>query len=114
MNYKILCLLLLWIILIFYYFNSKRENFTQGYNYLIPECIRHCQLTVNDRNPYYSQYEDDNFFSLDYCEQKCINEYNKKKSCPSEYPIRDPTYCEKPLQTCSYFECNPNHDLFLK
>ena len=77
MNFNYFIILLLIILFIIIIYSNKTENFTQGYNYLISNCIRQCILDYNNKDPYFNAYEDDGFFATEYCENKCKNRYNK-------------------------------------
>jgi len=93
-------------------FCSKKERFTQGYNYVISECIRKCELDHLRKDPFYVPLQEGGYMTQSYCEQVCAAEYNKNENTGG-FPncgacmVRRPPYSKCPLQMCRYFGC-PN------
>ena len=88
----------------------KRENFTQGYDYLISGCIKKCELDLLRKNPYFVQLQEGGRMTQNYCRMMCASEYNKHNP-PTGFPnggacrLRKPPYYKCPHLKCRYFGC---------
>jgi len=91
---------------------GKKENFTQGYDYLISGCIKKCELDLLRKNPFFVQLQEGGRMTQNYCRMMCASEYNKNDT-PDENAslqnkqnscqLRKPSYYECPLQRRRYW-----------
>ncbi len=108
-KYIVAIAIILLVVLYIYMSMSRREHFTQGYDYLISGCIKKCELELLRQNPYFTQLQEGGRMTQNYCRMVCATEYNKnnpKVEGVSPCQLRKPPYHQCPHSKCRYGKCH--------